>query len=460
MTLVCPDSYQSPLLARDCHNESAMETETPTREDPTLTSVRRRSVGYLGYLFWVLVVLCLLWMANMLGALVERWVAMLHGVRRAAGFVPPAAGPDYWILTGVAVLIVIAVIALAAAYSAYRSAWNRRLAATWGGPVPARFLRLRRLRALATPSELRARPGYLTALASSPEWARTPLPAVPSDSYKAAAEQMLRTIEPDIAHRAVTAGLIIGLNRNAILDSLTIAAAAFELQLHVLTRLGKRPTLRVWIELLKRTGASLFLNSYVSRDDALYLNLAIRKAALGLEFASDSIDHAASAMADVDWDEVLGGVSVPGLSAVTSFATMSMSIGAFGLRQLGSFIEATANDLLQGVLAGGILYYHGMALAAECLALDEEHRRSPEMTRTIGQAMAIACTPAGRLLRDQVRRMREFLRERRRIAILAAKDAAKEGVGRLRTASTSKWDNIRDVFRREPGAPVERTPNP
>ena len=256
---------------------------------------------------------------------------------------------------------------------------------------------------------------------------------------------MLCSVEADIAQRAVTVGLVIGLNRNPLLDTLSIAAAAFELQLHVLTRLGKRPSAGTWVEMLKRTSASLFLNNYISRDDALYLNLAIRKAALGLEMASDAVQEASGALADIDWDEVLGGVSVPGISAVTSFATMGMSVGAFGLRQLGSFIEATSNDLLQGVLAGGILYYHGMALAADCLALDEEHRRSPEMTRTIGQAMNVACAPAGRLLRDQVRRMREFLRERRRLAFVAAKDAAKHGVDKLRSASSSTWDSVKEA---------------
>jgi hypothetical protein len=122
-----------------------------------------------------------------------------------------------------------------------------------------------------------------------------------------------------------------------------------------------------------------------------------------------------------------------------------MSVGSFGLRQLGTFIETTSDDLLQGVITGGILYYHGMALAADCLALDEQHRRSPEMTRTIGQAMWIACNPAGRLLRDQVRRMREFLRERRRQAFVAAKDAAKHGVDKLRSTSASKWDSLKDA---------------
>ena len=424
-----------------------MPTEIPAREESTLAAVRRRSQGYLGYLFWVLLVLCVLWGANALAALGERWIAMLEGVRHAAGFAPPAAGPDYWILGGMAVLAVIAAAVLALAYAAYRRAWSRRLQSVWGGPAEAAHLRMQPLRGLAGERELRRKAAYLQALAATPAWRGAAMEPCDGtrESYEKAAAAMLRSVEIDIAHRAVTAGLVIGLNRNALIDTLGIAASAFELQLHVLTRLGKRPSPRMWIELVKRTGASLFLNTYVTREDALYLNLAIRKAALGLEVASDSVQEASSALADVDWDEVLGGMSVPGLSAVTSFATMSLSVGAFGLRHLGGFIEATANDLLQGVLAGGILYYHGMALAAECLALDEQHRRSPEMTRTIGQAMNVACAPAGRLLRDQVRRMREFLRERRKLAFTAAKDAARQGVDKLRNASSSTWDSVKGV---------------
>lgn len=425
-----------------------MQPEPEPKENATLASVRKRSLGYLGYLFWIFLGLFALWTANTLASLVERWVALLHGLRRSIGISAPAAGPDYWILGGVAALALIAIIAAVGAYAAYRGAWNRRLLAVWRTPAPSRHVRVHPLRPHADDVELRARTAYLQALVSSAEW--TEIKA--SESYKVTAEAVLRSIEIDIARRAVTAGLVIGLNRNPLLDALAITASAFELQLHVLTRLGKRPSLSTWMELVKRTGASLFLNSYITRDDALYLNLAIRKTALGLEMTSDSIDHAATTLSDIDWDEVLHGVSIPGLSAVTSFATLSMSIGAFGLRQLGSFIESTANDLLQGVLAAGVLYYHGMALAADCLALDEEHRRSPEMTRTIGQAMAIACAPAGRLLRDQVRRMREFLRERRRVALTAAKDAAKEGVEKLRAASTSRWDAVKGAtgFFREP----------
>jgi hypothetical protein len=293
----------------------------------------------------------------------------------------------------------------------------------------------------ADQAELQRRGLYLETIARCPEWTGHALGQCgqTSESYKSAAAVMLQSIEGDITKRAVAAGLVIGLNRSSLIDSLSIAASALELQLHVLTRLGKRPSVRTWMEMLKRTSASLFLNSYISRGDALYLNLAIREAALGLEMASDAMQEAATSMADIDWDEFLGGLTVPGVGAVMHAATMGMNVGAFGLRHIGSFIETTANDLLRGVLAGGILYYHGMALAAECLALDEEHRGSPQMTRTIGHAMNVACTPAGLLLRDQVRRMRGFLRQRRRMVFGAATGAARQGVDELRVGWPFKW---------------------
>jgi hypothetical protein len=127
-----------------------------------------------------------------------------------------------------------------------------------------------------------------------------------------------------------------------------------------------------------------------------------------------------------------------------------MSVGASGLRYIGNFIEHAANDLLQGVMAAGILYYHGMALAAECLALDEEHRRSPEMTRTIKQAMAMACAPAGQLLRDQVRQMRSFLRERRRHIFTVAKGNVSGTAGKIRDVAKGFADRATGLFTKTP----------
>ena len=44
----------------------------------------------------------------------------------------------------------------------------------------------------------------------------------------------------------------MGISRNRAVDLFSIAAAALELQLHVLTRLGKRPSLAAWRQMLAR----------------------------------------------------------------------------------------------------------------------------------------------------------------------------------------------------------------
>jgi hypothetical protein len=91
-----------------------MQMEIPVSEDSTLTSVRRRSQACLGYLFWVCVVLCLLWVANAVASLLDHWVALLHDIRNAVGLAVPVAGPDYWILGGVAALAMLAIAVLTA----------------------------------------------------------------------------------------------------------------------------------------------------------------------------------------------------------------------------------------------------------------------------------------------------------------------------------------------------------
>ncbi len=419
--------------------------QKPSDDQAALTSLRLRSRGFLGYLFWILAGLAFLWAANLCAQLAQRWVGLLRALRGYAGFNVPAHGPDYWIIGGVAILCVLLMIVLASAYTAYRVRWSARLTKVWGERNHSALTKVGRLPAAFNERDLKQRFTYLDLLSSSPEWKSSGIlrQGDSRSAYCDLSAAILKRIEVDVAARAVTTGLIVGMNRNPILDTLTLLESALELQLHVLTILGKRPTLKVWIELFKRAGASIFLNTYVGREDALYLNLAIRKAALGLEMGSDAVQEAANSLADVDWDEILGGVTIPGLSAVTSFATMSMSVGAFGLRHIGTFIEATANDLLQGVLAGGVLYFHGMSLAADCLAVDREHRASAEMTRTISQSMLVACAPAGRLLRDQVRRMRAFLRGRRQLAFTAARDAAKVGVEKLRDASSAHWESVK-----------------
>lgn len=423
-----------------------MQHELAGDGDSTLASIRRRGQGYLGYLLWVFMILGVLWAANMLITLVERWMEFVRQFRVAIGLSAPRTGPDWSLLVGVSLLLLVAFSLMLWAYSVYRTAWRRRLAAVWGPKLSSAHTRILPLKGVADAGILQRKSDYLSALLACSNWECGQAPSGPFDrnTYRAAAATILREIEVDVAHRAVTAGLVIGLNRNPLIDMLTIVGSALELQLHVLTRLGKQPSLRTWIELVKRAGASIFLNTYITREDALYLNIAIRKAALGIEVASDAVQ---STLADIDVDEILGHSSIPGLSELTRVASFGMSVGASGLRYIANFIEFAANDLLQGVIAGGILYYHGMALAAECLALDAEHRRDPEMNRTISQAMTVACAPAGRLLREQVRKMRAFLRERRRQILTVTKENVTGAASKMRDAVTGLSDRATGLFR-------------
>ncbi len=289
----------------------------------------------------------------------ERWLGLLGQARRAFGFAPPVSGPDFWLLSGFAVSLILAAVVV--------TDWLSRLSvglecAAFAGlgsratdrstPESVRSLRSQR------GGEITLRSDYLKALAASPAWKDV---TVPSGTYQQTASAILRTLEIDIAHRAVTAGLVVGLNRNSLVDAASIIAAALELQLHVLTRLGKRPSLRTWMEMLKRTTASLFLNWYVSREDALYLKLAIKKTAWGMGAASDLAQQTAEALEDFDWDHLSGSVGLPGLSFLGSLAAKGVGIGAFGLRHIGAFIESTADDLAAG-RAGGrhlVLSRHG-----------------------------------------------------------------------------------------------------
>jgi hypothetical protein len=68
----------------------------------------------------------------------------------------------------------------------------------------------------------------------------------------------------------------------------------------------------------------------------------------------------------------------------------------------------------QGALAAGVIYYHGMALAADTLALDRVHRESPDMTRNFREGVWKMGEIAGSILRDIVRQRRSAFRQRRR----------------------------------------------
>ncbi len=328
------------------------------------------------------------------------------------------------------------------AYWRYRKYWSERLLELWQGASPARHTRIPRLQITAPEIIVHQRTEYIQALLCTSAWAKAQIPECHSSpqGYKQVAEAVLAEIEKDISQRAITVGLVVGASRSPIIDLFTIAAAALEVQVHVLTRLGKRPSLSVWKQMLARTGSSLFLNSYLNQNQSLSLRIAIKRMGMGLEAASDALNHAATVIGehldtaidqvvsdhhdDSDWDDVdhliphsVLGIPIKTLFDATRITTGAfLGVGTFGLRQLGSLIDSAGDELFQGALAGGVLYFHGMAIAADCLALDQSHRESTAMNRTPWQCVSAASEVAGTVLLVAIRRMRNALREKRRHA--------------------------------------------
>jgi hypothetical protein len=231
---------------------------------------------------------------------------------------------------------------------------------------------------------------------------------------------VLAELEKDIAERALTTGLTVGISHNRYIDLFTIFVAALELQLHVLSRLGKRPSWYAWRLLIQRCGASLFINSYLNRQDSLALNLMIKKAGMGLYATGDVMGSAAQHLSDSDFDldEALNlhhsGLLGMATKSLELSATMALTVGQVGLHVLGSIIESVGDELTQGALAAGIIYYHGIALASDTLALDQLHRQSPAMNRGLRDGVWKMGEIAGSILRDLVRQRRTVFRDRRR----------------------------------------------
>jgi hypothetical protein len=256
-------------------------------------------------------------------------------------------------------------------------------------------------------------------------------------NYEAQAESVLLDLEKDIAERALATGLTVGISHNRVIDLFTIFAAALEMQLHVLSRLGKRPSWYAWRLLIQRCGASLFINSYLNRQDSLALNLMIKKAGMGLYAAGDAMEGAAHhfSESDFDLDEALnlqhGGLLGMATKSLELGATMALTVGQVGLHVLGSLIESVGDELTQGALAAGIIYFHGISLAADTLALDQVHRQSPAMNRNFRDGVWKMGEIAGSILRDVVRQRRTAFRDRRRQIVRSLPRSAYAGIQNL-----------------------------
>ena len=91
---------------------------------------------------------------------------------------------------------------------------------------------------------------------------------------------------------------------------------------------------------------------------------------------------------------------------------------------MATFVENWSNALVQGSLAGGVLYWHGCRLAADVLALNREHRQSRAFSRTVLDGARRMAAQAGEILRVATRQLRAMYRERRMnvLKTVASKD--------------------------------------
>jgi hypothetical protein len=434
---------------------------------PPMQEVRRVGVLFTKYVLWATSLAGLLLVCGTYMRVVQQGLALLDTARQSLGSHRPVSGPDWWLVAGLIAAFLLPTAVVVLIHRAYINTWKARLRRVWQSDHIPPHAQVRRLRPVAPVADIKRRIDYVRALSTKAGWhsCNIPDPGETSEQYRPAAEAMLAELEKDISERAIAIGLVVGASRNRIIDLFTIAAAALELQLHVLTRLGKRPSLAAWREMLTRTASSLFLNCYLNQNESLSLRIAIKKMGMGLEATADMIDHATAAVGnnltglvdahghaawdsdDADWDDAehifphsVVGIPIKPLFDVAGLTLGAfVSVGTFGIRELGVFIDKSGDELFQGAMAGGILYFHGMAVAADCLALDKSHRESPAMNRTIRQCTVASSVAAGRVLRDGVRELRKALRERRRRVFTAARDGvegmAKEVVTEVRTGA-------------------------
>ncbi len=413
---------------------------------PALAELRRRGQFLISGLLWSAAAGVLVLFSGYALFLYHYLLAFAERLRLSFGIAPPARGPDWFMLGTIATGPLIGLVCLALIYGWYRRVWFRRLQRVWPNVRERRrYSFWQELPLRASASQREQQDEYLAALFKSDLWAGHHPPKIPSVSYEERAEWMLTELEKDVAERALATGLTVGISSNQFVDLFTIFAAALELQLHVLSRLGKRPSAHTWRLLIQRCSASLFINSYLNRQDSLALNLMIKKAGMGLYAAGDLAEAAATHLSesDFDLDEALNlqhsglfGVATKGLELGT---TMALTVGQVGLHVLGNLIESVGDELMQGALAAGIIYYHGIALASDTLALDEQHRRSPAMNRSFREGVWKMGEIAGLILRDVVRQRRSSFRDKRRQIVRSLPKSAYAGIqalfGRKKEAS-------------------------
>jgi hypothetical protein len=406
-------------------------------ESPALEGLRRRGQFLISGLLWASVAGALVLFSGYALFLYHYAIALAERLRVSLGWSAPSSGPDWFMLAALATGPIVFAVCLLLFASWYRRLWQRRLRQVWPASADrSRYARWQAPPIRANNQHRQQREEYLEALSRAGHWPGLEIPGS-SATYEARAEAVLLDLERDVAERALTTGLTVGISRNRYVDLFTIFAAALELQFHVLSRLGKKPSWYAWRLLIQRCGASLFINSYLNRQDSLALNLMIKKAGMGLYATGDLMGNAAQHFSETDFDldEALNlqhsGLFGMATKSLELGATMALTVGQVGLHVLGSLIESVGDELTQGALAAGIIYYHGISLAADTLALDQAHRASPAMSRGFRDGVWKMGEIAGSILRDLVRERRTAFRDRRKQIVRSLPRSAYGGIQSL-----------------------------
>ena len=414
-----------------------MATNSASNSEPALEGVRRRGQFLISGLLWAAAAGLFVVLSGYALILYHYAIALAEHARQSLGFSAPRQGPDWFMLAALASGPVFCVFCVALFGVWYKRLWFRKLRNIWPDTRDrSRYSRWQALPHRASASHRKRRSEHLMALLKSDLWATREAPG-PAAGYEGQAEWLLLELEKDIAERALTTGLTVGISRNRYIDLFTIFVAALELQLHVLSRLGKRPSWHAWKVLIQRCGASLFINSYLNRQDSLALNLMIKKAGMGLYATGDLMEGASQHLSesDFDLDEALNlqhaGLLGMATKSLELGATMALTVGQVGLHVLGTLIESAGDELTQGALAAGIIYYHGIALASDTLALDEAHRQSPAMNRGFRDGVWKMGEIAGSILRDLVRQRRTAFRDKRKQIVRSLPKSAYAGIQTL-----------------------------
>ncbi len=417
-----------------------------TQDSAALEGLRRRGQFLISGLLWAAAAGLLIVLSGYSVILYHYAIALAERIRTSLGYAAPYHRPDWFMIGALCAGPLLGGVCVALFAAWYRRLWLNKVRNVWADSRErARYSRWQAAPARANADERRRRGDYLAALIRVDHWA-TQNPPGSEAEHEATAEWLLLNLERDVAERALTTGLTVGISRNRFIDLFTIFVAALELQLHVLSCLGKRPSWHTWKLLIQRCGASLFLNSYLNRQDALALNLMIKKAGMGLYAAGDLMESAAHhfSESDFDLDEALNlqhsGLFGMATKSLELGATMALTVGQVGLHVLGTLIESAGDELAQGALAAGIIYYHGIRLASDTLAIDQVHRESPAMNRNFRDGVWKMGEIAGSILRDLVRERRSAFRDRRRQIV--------------RSLPKNAYAGIQSLFGRKSEAPV------